>query len=103
MTLPKPDRDRDLIYDYVVGGLSRREVAAKYGLSDGGLCKLLHTKGVVLSKRERTKRRKRAGYENVGRPPVWPDCPPELREEYETLRRYYGSAEARSMIEERLS
>lgn len=36
-----------------------------------------------------------------GRKPVWPDCPPELRDDYRNLRRYMPAAEARAALERR--
>jgi hypothetical protein len=32
-------------------------------------------------------------------PRVWPTCPPEKRQDYETLKAYYGAREARRMLE----
>jgi hypothetical protein len=36
-----------------------------------------------------------------GKPPVWPDCPPELRSEYQRMRKNYGltSAAVKQMME----
>lgn len=98
----KTERNRALIADYVHGGLSRREVARKYGIEIGGVNTLLSRYRVRLPAHERSRRIvTQVPPKSPGRPPVWPDCPPHLFAEYDRLRRRYGysSAEARAMLD----
>lgn len=97
----KTERNRELFADYR-GGMLRAEVADKYGLTLSGIDSLLRHHGVTLPKREAVKRWKTARQRYCGgRPPVWPDCPPELHGEYMRLRRTYQmpAAEARRVLE----
>lgn len=109
-----PGRDRALIADYVVGGLTQRELAERYGLTAGGVAEVLRRRGVKLSPGERLKRNRdrmtarqhcpefcRARAEGLWRGRSgWPDCPPELRNHYRLYRsKGFSAAEARAAIE----
>lgn len=91
-TKTKAARNKALFADYLAG-MSRAEVARKYGLSHSGACMLLH--------RERTRRfREAPRAPSTGRPPVWPDCPSHLADDYALIRRKgFSAAEARAMLE----
>lgn len=100
--LAKNERNRAMIADYL-GGLSRAEVAAKYGVHVGRVGRLFRNAGVVLPAPERARRQAAAvryTRNQGGRPAVWPDCPPELRRDYKALRRCgIPAAEARAELE----
>lgn len=101
--LAKNERNRAMIADYL-GGMARREVAAKYAISFGRVGRIFRRQGVVLPPDERARRvrllvaTRRRG--NSGRPPVWADCPPEILADYMLLRSNgYRAAEARAMLD----
>lgn len=98
----KNEHNRALIADYL-GGMKRTEVAAKYGLSFGGLNRLLHRHRITLPHSERSRRYSCNlvfGPGHGGRPRVWPDCPPHLAEDYALFRRKgIPAAEARAMLD----
>lgn len=72
------------------GRYAQVEIADELGISQGTVSNTLKARGL------RGSRRRSRG----GRPKVWPDCPPRLRDDYQTLRRAgYPAAEARAMLE----
>jgi hypothetical protein len=98
--LAKNERNKAMIADYL-GGLSRNQVAERYGLSPERVRVLLWRHRITLPVEER---RRRQCWEtppkSPGRPAVWPDCPPELVRDYKKLRRCgYTAAEARAALE----
>ena len=94
--LAKNERNRKLIADYL-GGMSRREVAEKYGIHIYRVAKIFRQQGVVLDADERARRKGRT----PGRPPVWPDCPPHLAADYAMFRfsKRIPAAQARAMLD----
>lgn len=100
--LAKNKRNRAMIADYLAG-MSRREVAEKYGVHIGNVGRLFRRWNVVLLPEERRRRIEKAVGANRnkgGRPAVWPDCPPELQRDYKALRRCgIPAAEARAELE----
>jgi hypothetical protein len=99
-TLAKNERNRAMISDYL-SGMSRTAVAEKYGISRHRLNKKFWQQRVLLSPEERSRRTKSpAARKSPGRPPVWPDCPPHLAEDYALFRRKgLRAAEARAMLD----
>ena len=95
-------RNSAIFADYL-GGMSRNDLTAKYGIARGGIDSLLYRHRVLLPSEERSRRicEKYGAVrrQSPGRPVVWPDCPPELQADYYTLRRYYGSVRARQMLD----
>lgn len=97
----KADRNARIFAAYRAGAL-RADLAKQHGLTLDGLNSLLARHGVHLDPAEHYRRlqigRSRS---RSGRRPVWPDCPPELRSEYQRLRVSYGlrAAEARALLE----
>lgn len=97
--LAKNERNQALFRDYL-GGMLQSELAAKYGLSRDRVGFLLYRHGIRLCPAERARRyRIPAKRQNGGRKPAWPDCPPELSDDYRLLRRYMPAAEARAALE----
>lgn len=97
---PKAARNRALFRDYL-GGMKRADVAEKYGLSYGGLNRLLFRHRITLPHEERS-RRYICNLTGVigGRPRVWPDCPPQLTDDYALFRRKgLRAAEARAILD----
>jgi hypothetical protein len=94
------ERNRALVADYL-GGMSRPEVAAKYGLTRCGVDTTLRRLGVRLSDDERLRRfRALSQPRSPGRRRFWADCPPELATDYDLLRRKkFTSAEARALLD----
>lgn len=98
---PAPIREA-MIHSYL-NGMSMREVAEAFGWTPGAVQTALNRWGVKLPPEERARRVanavRRTPKENWGWPTVWPDCPDDLRADYETLRKYYPAREARAMLE----
>lgn len=97
---PKTARNRALFRDYL-GGMKRRDVAAKYDLSFGGLNRLLFRHRITLPHSERSRRYVcNLADARGGRPLIWPDCPPELADDYALFRRKgLRAAEARAILD----
>lgn len=106
----KRRRDRSIVAEYGKGKLTQREIAERFGLSPGRVSAILGEYGArdrakvraVLSRRM-VERWESGRFEGVavGRSPVWPDCPPDLKPDYKRLQRYVPAAEARAMLERR--
>lgn len=96
--LAKNERNQALIADYL-GGMTAREVAAKYQLTYSYAKTVLHRRGITLPSREHARRSRLGGSTSGGRPPVWPDCPPELQADYAILSKYHGKIRARAMLD----
>jgi transposase len=96
--LAKNERNEAMIADYL-GGMSRAEVARKYGLHIGRLGKLLYQQRILLPVEERERRKRLT--ESPGRSAVWPDCPEHLRADYEMFRfrKRIPAAQARAMLD----
>lgn len=106
----KAARDRAIVAAYRAERVSQAELAERFGISRPRVSAILKAAGVDTRKRTRSvlraimRERWRSGqFEGVpiGRPRVWPDCPPHLRDAYRTLHRKakIPAAEARAMLE----
>ncbi len=84
-----------------VNGASAREVAERFGVKLGTLRTYFSRWGVRLPQNEVLRRMVENGRETAPKRTTWPDCPPHLREEYETLCRYMPKREARAQLEKR--
>lgn len=96
-------RDRRMVADFR-SGMTQRQLAAKYGLEVGSVSARLSHLGERITIEERVRRQRASMIRNgskPGRKPIWPDCPPQLRNEYLRLRNHYGipAAEARALLE----
>lgn len=95
-------RDRAMAADYI-GGMTGAELADKYGLKRGYVYKRLSMRRISLTARERRNRfvATLEGRSNMGRTPVWPECPPELHDEYMRLRKSkkIAAVDARRILE----
>jgi hypothetical protein len=98
--LAKNERNQAMIADYLAG-MSRQAVADKYGIHKGRLGRILNRQGIVLPEHERRKRQYwQTPPKSPGRPPVWTDCPPELRADYALFRRKgLTAAQARGLLD----
>ena len=99
--LAKNERNRALIDDYL-GGLSRNQTAAKYGIHRGRLNFILRQHQILLPPEERSRRMHERDEQQPrgGRPAIWPDCPPHLVDEYDRLRRKgLRAGQARSLLD----
>lgn len=97
------ERNRAMIADYL-GGMTMGEVGAKYGLSVNYIGTLFSRLNVRLPRAEWLRRCTVAGrtapINPNGRRGAWPECPPELRDDYRALRRKgFSAAEARDLLE----
>lgn len=84
--------------DYL-NGMTVAKLAEKYGRTYGGIQTSLWQWRVKLPEGERLRRVREAKGGISFVKPVWPDCPDDLRADYETLRKYYPAAQARKMLE----
>jgi hypothetical protein len=83
-------------------GESMNEIALDLGLSHKGVTLILNqfeaewraARTDALSAAARP----RPGKTRTGRPCVWPDCPPELRPQYQKIRAVIGSAAAKAQL-----
>lgn len=90
---------RSLIIADRLSGMTVPELAAKYGRTPGGIQTDLNRWGIRLPDEIRIRNQSR-GITGLVRPAeVWPDCPPEKQEDYETLRKFYTAREAKAMLE----
>jgi hypothetical protein len=107
------ERDAQIVRAYAV--LTAAEVARAFGLSTARVRMILHCSGFRLGEDER-RRRSALGLSTIRYDPeiearrraavsaaklTWPDCPPEIRPEYEWLiyMKKVRSCEARAMLE----
>ena len=95
-------RNEAMARDYMAG-LTRDEVARKYGIAMATVAMIFAKMGVKLSEKEQRRRsQNEAQRRNSGRERGWPDCPHHLRDDYRVLRAAGDPpAEARSMLEQR--
>ena len=106
-------RDREIVRRYKAGE-TQRAIAADYGINHTRVSQIVRAAGVTEGPQRRDNSLKafwaslppEGRYEllcknNHGRtkPVTWPECPPEIYEDYRTLRQYFGAAEARTMLE----
>jgi hypothetical protein len=94
-------------------GETQRQLARAFALSEPAIGRIIKLNGATLPEPERRARaadgirRKLRDADWLARrndavrraKQVWPDCPPELRDDYETLRSYFPAREARAMVE----
>lgn len=91
-------RNKQIIARYLAGE-TRSQLAEAFGMPQTTVRNILYRAKVRLPDRERRKRFQMPCRVNAGgRPAIWPDCPAELRQDYEILRRHMPSAEARELL-----
>jgi len=88
---------------YCAPGADPKDVARRFGITEGALKVNMHRWGVKLPEDERRRRvaesNRRSTESRIAPLRVWPDCPEHLREDYETLRKYMRAGEARATLE----
>lgn len=96
---------RHRITQAYLGGASLEQVARRFGIERNSLAVNLSRWGVKLAPEDRRQRQAANAVamsaRSSGRPPVWPDCPEDKREDYEILRTCMKAAEARAVLEAR--
>lgn len=108
-------RHDDEVVARILAGETYREVAGALALSVNQVARALQRRDVRLSREERARRvtrnldavradpaAERRRVDALRRARVaWPECPPHLTRDYETLRNYHGARRAREMLEAR--
>lgn len=99
----KSKRNRRIVLDYVAHLMTIEDIAQKHGLSIPRVYDLLrghHSRLDPGLKKQRMAAKREGMVFKGGRPPIWPDCPPRLKEQYDILRKHYGyrAAEARDLL-----
>lgn len=96
---------RHRITQAYLGGASLDQVARRFGIARNSLAVNLARWGVKLPAEERRARQVANAVamaaRSKGRPPIWPDCPEHLQEDYALLRTCMSAGEARAMLEAR--
>lgn len=103
------ERDRQAVAMWTSGRYGQTEIAEVLDVSQATVRRTLHAFGVLNHPRAMQGRRWRHARaaratgnlkRPPGRPKVWPDCPPHLRDDYHQLRLSgFSAPEARAMLE----
>lgn len=88
-------RDARIVLDYM-RGRSMKAIGADHRITDRAVGRILKLAGHRPSPEQR-KARQRAAV--IAANSAWPNCPPELREDYATWRRYIGARAARAKLD----
>lgn len=91
----KAGRNAKLCAEYLAGD-TYEVLARRYGITMSRVCRIVHRAKVNQPIAMRMMGR---DYASPGRPPYWPDCPAEVRDRYEILKRKIGAERARKKVE----
>lgn len=114
----KPDRNSQLAQEYRQGGVTMRELSERHGIAISRVQRILKREDALVSPAERRARQRRGFLAFLADPvrsaparekwreaaalnrpaTVWPDCPEELRADYETLRQVYPARVAKAKL-----